>query len=326
MARKQRLESSDGLYHIINRGNYRSLIFESEGARSAFEKTLFEACERNSWELLAYCILSNHYHLCIATPHGNLSEGMRWLQATYATRFNRLRKEQGHLFQGRFKSLIVEPGKHLTTLIDYIHLNPCRAGLENPQCIGHYPWSSLFHFPKIKKRSKVLEPKWISYLAIMDDSRGGWIRYLNSLKLKLQDNPEEIAKVKKLMNRGWCIGSQSYKKALASDYLEKVGILRLEHNELKEFNWLQWDQYLKKALLWLGKDDVDIVKSKYTEDWKLAIACKMKRETSVSNQWLSEQLQMGVPNGVSSTCGRYHREKEMRCRWARKLKKFIFEH
>jgi hypothetical protein len=85
-----------------------SFIFKT---KVAFERTLFEACERAGWELLAYCILSNHFHLCLGTPRGNLSEGMRWLQATFANRFNRYRKESGHLFQGRFKSLVVELGQ-----------------------------------------------------------------------------------------------------------------------------------------------------------------------------------------------------------------------
>ena len=68
--------------------NNQKYIFETAGARTSFEKTLFEACEKFAWSLYAYCIMSNHYHLCLGTPEGNLSAGMRWLQATYATRFN----------------------------------------------------------------------------------------------------------------------------------------------------------------------------------------------------------------------------------------------
>ena len=79
MPRKLRVESNEGLYHVINRGNYRSWIFESDGAKRSFHDTLFEACERFSWELSAYCLMSNHFHLCLGTPRGNLSVGMRWL-------------------------------------------------------------------------------------------------------------------------------------------------------------------------------------------------------------------------------------------------------
>ncbi len=75
--------------------------------------------------------MANRFHLCLRTPMGNLSVGMKWLQGTYATRFNRFQKETGHLFQGRFKSLLVEPGEHWLSLVDYIHLNPARAGMAS---------------------------------------------------------------------------------------------------------------------------------------------------------------------------------------------------
>lgn len=127
MARKLRMEEAGGMYHIINRGNYRRWVFEEEGAKVAFEGTLFEACERNGWVLHAFCIMGNHYHLALETPRGNLSEGMRWLQSVYANRFNRFRAESGHLFQGRFKSLGVEDSERLAWLCHYINLNPVRA-------------------------------------------------------------------------------------------------------------------------------------------------------------------------------------------------------
>ena len=144
MPRKPRIESSDGTYHVINRGNYQRAIFESEGARLSFEKTLFESCERFGWRLLAFCLMDNHFHLCLSTPLGNLSAGMAWLQGTYAKRFNGYRSLVGHLFQGRFKSLAVEPGTHLINLIDYIHLNPVRAGLTSVESRNHYRGTSLW--------------------------------------------------------------------------------------------------------------------------------------------------------------------------------------
>jgi putative transposase len=95
MARKVRLEYEGAVYHVINRGNYRSWIFESEGARSAFEGCLFEACEKSNWILHAFVVMGNHYHLAIETPQANLVAGMTWLQGTFAARFNRLRGENG---------------------------------------------------------------------------------------------------------------------------------------------------------------------------------------------------------------------------------------
>ncbi len=91
MARKLRIEYPGAFYHVINRGNHRSWIFETEGARHAFLLCLKECCEAKGWRLHAWCLMSNHYHLLVETPGGNLVEGMRWLQSTFANRFNRFR-------------------------------------------------------------------------------------------------------------------------------------------------------------------------------------------------------------------------------------------
>lgn len=148
MPRAPRIESNEGIFHVINRSSYRTFVFVDDGAKASFEKCLFEAAERSGWLVMAYCIMGNHFHLCISTPRGNLSEGMRWLQSSYAARHNRFRREQGHLFQSRFKSLIVEPGRHLCDLIDYIHLNPVRAKLVLSSNTKSYRWSSLHWRPK----------------------------------------------------------------------------------------------------------------------------------------------------------------------------------
>ena len=326
MARKPRIESSENVYHVINRGNYRRFIFASEGARNSFERTLDEACERNGWRLFAYGVLSNHFHLCLGTPKGNLSEGMRWLQATFAARFNRLRKESGHLFQGRFKSLLVEPGGHLVTLVDYIHLNAYRAGLEAINALGSYRWSSLHHFPKRSSRAKFLDCSWMEYLEQIDDTAGGWVRYKNVLKLRAKDDPKEVAKLEKELNRGWCIGSPGFKRAVAEDYLKKDGPARIEHEELNEFNRLQWELRTVAALKALGRKEADLQASKRSEPWKLAIASMLKRETSVTNDWLSQRLHLGVANAVSSNCGVYRKNREARCPYARCLTKLKYEH
>ena len=95
--------------------------------RARRSKPAFSGCERSGWLLHAYVIMGNHYHLAVETPEGNLIAGMQWLQATFANRFNRLRRENGHLFQGRYKSLLLEDGPVLGSVCDYIHLSPVRA-------------------------------------------------------------------------------------------------------------------------------------------------------------------------------------------------------
>ncbi|MGH7945844.1 MAG: transposase [Opitutaceae bacterium] len=121
MARKLRLEFPGALYHVINRGNYRSWVFGEDRTRTAFEQCLLETCERGGWWLHAFVIMGNHFHLAVETPEGNLVAGMQWLQSTFANRFNRLRHVNGHLFQGRYKSLLIEPG---AALGDFRSLTP----------------------------------------------------------------------------------------------------------------------------------------------------------------------------------------------------------
>ena len=98
MARKPRIQYPGALYHILSRGNYRKDLFALAQTGVQFEKTLFEACERNGWIIHAYCIMGNHYPLALETPKGNLVEGMRWLQGTFGNRFNKFTGERGHVF------------------------------------------------------------------------------------------------------------------------------------------------------------------------------------------------------------------------------------
>lgn len=156
MARKLRLEYPGAIYHVINRGNYRTWIFREPKTRTAFQACLFEACERCQWLLHAFVIMGNHFHLAIETPLGNLVAGMHWLQTTFATRFNRMRHKHGHLFQGRYKSLFVEEGGALGLLCDYIHLNPVRASITSVPSLANYAHSSYWFLRHPERRPSSL--------------------------------------------------------------------------------------------------------------------------------------------------------------------------
>src|SRR4029450_1292009 len=130
------------------RGNRREAIFRGERDRQLFLKTLGNACEMTGWRIHAYCLMSNHYHLLIETPEANLVAGMQWLQNPYTRRFNTRHRAWGRLFGDRYKSVIVEGHDpwYYTTLLDYIHLNPVRAGIvkvSQGQSLLDYPWCSV---------------------------------------------------------------------------------------------------------------------------------------------------------------------------------------
>ena len=143
MARKLRIQYPGALYHIINRGNYRRDVFATVGAAQAFEHAMDEVCRRFNWRLHAYVIMRNRFHFALETPQPNLSEGMHWLEGTFAVRFNRFRQELGHLFQGRYDAILLEDATILTRVIHYIHLNPVRATIVAPSACSTFRWSSL---------------------------------------------------------------------------------------------------------------------------------------------------------------------------------------
>ena len=167
MARRLRIEYAGALHHVINRGNYRRDLFESEGAGDAFLRTLFEAAGKFGWKIHAYVLMLNHFHLVVETPEPTLGEGMHWLQSTIATRFNRLRSESGHLFQGRYKAMLIENSAALARVVDYGHLNQVRAKVILPEQVEEYRWSSLSALLKGAR-----QPALTAVEGLM--ARGGW--------------------------------------------------------------------------------------------------------------------------------------------------------
>ena len=140
MARQLRIEYEGALYHVTSRGNAREKVFFTHSDREAFLEILNQVVERYGWVCHAYCLMTNHYHLLIETPNTNLSRGMRHLNGVYTQWVNRQMKRTGHLFQGRFKSILVEKESHLLELARYIVLNPVRAKMV--RSARDWRWSS----------------------------------------------------------------------------------------------------------------------------------------------------------------------------------------
>src|SRR5260221_10343944 len=130
-----RVQYPGAIYHIMNRGDRREKIFKDDDDRHRFLKTMAEACEKTGWQVHAYCLMSNHFHLVVETPQPNLVAGMKWLLGTYTIRFNRRHQEFGHVFSGRYKSLIVDGSGsgYLKSVRDYVHLNPVPASVLKPK-------------------------------------------------------------------------------------------------------------------------------------------------------------------------------------------------
>ena len=209
MARKLRLEYPGAVYHVINRGNFRTNVFQSEGAKAAFEACLFEACARSAWVLHAFVVMRNHYHLAVETPEDNLGNGMQWLQSSFANRFNRLRGERGHLFQGRYKSLVVERTAALGPVCDYVHLNPARAGVVPVERLAEYRHSSYWYLGQPQQRPAFLHPETaLEAAGGLTDDRSGWRAYADYLAWQAAEGPAGGGRAHASLSRGWALGHE----------------------------------------------------------------------------------------------------------------------
>jgi len=299
MPRKQRIEYPGAVYHIISRGNYRKDLFTDRKTAEAFERTIFEAAERCGWKLYAYVIMRNHYHLAIETPDPNMVEGMRWLQSAFATRFNRFRDERGHVFQGRYKSLLINEDRPLLGLVDYIHLNPVRAKLCTADELKGYGFSS---FPKYFERNvqPPLDRQALLGLCDLPDSLSGMRQYQKRLALTEESDPGKREALTKRYCRGWFLGSSKAKKELAKDLAESNPAVDWEGVDLKELNEMEWERIVQAEFKRLKIKQSAITTAPKGADWKVRIAKRLRKETTANNPWIAERLRMGHPNYVSN--------------------------
>jgi len=153
MPRQLRLEYEGAVYHVMARGNRRESIYRDDRDRLAWLDYLSQACQRTGWRVYGWVLMGNHYHLLVETPGANLVSGMQWLQTAYTVWFNRRHALSGHLFGGRYKAVLIDEGEpqanmlygYLGTVLDYVHLNPVRAGIvggRSSKSLLDYRWSS----------------------------------------------------------------------------------------------------------------------------------------------------------------------------------------
>lgn len=159
MARPLRIEFPGALYHVTARGNAQQDIYKDDNDRQLFLKLLGNACERHDWVCHAYCLMDNHYHLLIETATPSLSKGMKYLNGTYTQAFNRCHNRVGHIYQGRYKAILVEKKSYLLELSRYIVLNPVRAGMV--RSAKDWKWSSYRSTAGLSDKESWLTTDWL---------------------------------------------------------------------------------------------------------------------------------------------------------------------
>jgi len=192
VARPLRIEYPDACYHVINRGNAGENIFTTDRDHEVFLEYLETTAERFGIVIHTHCLMTNHYHLLIETPHANLSRAIQWLNVSYATWFNKKHRRQGHLFQGRFKAILIDADEYLLQLSRYIHLNPVKAHMvETPQ---EYRWSSYQAFCSVIEKPNWLDTSLLAYFGKQQKAAiAGYREFVEKADVETLENPNKLS-------------------------------------------------------------------------------------------------------------------------------------
>lgn len=301
MARKHRIQYEGAIYHVMSRGDRRERIFVDDQDRVMFLATLGACCDRTGWEVHAFCMMPNHFHLVVETPQPNLVEGMKWLLGVFTRRFNLRHKVVGHLFSGRYKALVVDGSGsgYLKTACDYVHLNPARAGLLRvDQALREYPWSS---WPEYLKNPKHRWPwlrvdRLLGECRVPKDSDAGRKHLEECVEARrMSEDPT----VYKPVRHGWCFGDDPFRKELLAGMAERIGP---EHygRERRESAEDAATRIVEEALREAGWDEARLAETKKGHDLKVQLARRLRRETMVTWAWIGDRLRMGSRSNASN--------------------------
>ncbi len=258
-----------------------------------FLETLGQACEKTDWQVHAWCLMSNHFHLAVETPRANLVPGMKWLLGTYTMRFNRRHKLFGHLFSGRYKALLVDGSGsgYLKSVCDYIHLNPARAKvLSASQRLSEFRWSSYPEYLKDRsaRRPWLRVDRLLGEHGIPKDSPAG----RRQLELRMErrraaEDGQEFAP----LERGWCLGSEAFRQDLLAQMSAGP-----EHygEEIRESGEEKARRLLEAELKKLGWGKGELERRRKGDPEKLRIATRLRRETTMTLAWVAKALHMGT--------------------------------
>ena len=275
MARQWRIEFPGAFYHVLSRGNGSQDIFFSDDDRHLFLSLLEELSERFNIEVYAYVLMNNHYHLLVKTLDANLSKAMQWFGTSYTRKFNLNNHTGGHLFQGRFKSIIIENDAYLLRLSCYIHRNPLRAGIV--ERLVEYYWSS-YRFYGYKKKP----PEWLKTKTILDQVSGDDSH--KAYRIKVQKYSDEESSFWEDVKHGLIYGSQDFVSDMKVRFLENKKDVELpQHNSL--FREFDSELLLDKASKYL---EFNIEAARNAQ--KIGAADKDKRDLLVYLLWKTGRL------------------------------------
>jgi REP element-mobilizing transposase RayT len=310
MARPLRIEYAGAVYHVMARGNQGEKIFADDLDRKRWLETLGEAVEKTGWMVHAYVLMGNHYHLLLETPEANLVVGMKWLQSTYTLRYNSRHEVFGHLFQGRYKALVVDgaAGNYFGVVSTYIHLNPARAKLIKigKEPLSRYRWSSYPWYLKSRRQ----RPAWLRTERVMGDvgikpqEVAGYEAFMEArvLELGMKAGRRELNEAWKAIRRGWYLGGEGFRGRLKQHLKQAMdggmatsygGEAKREHGEGEA------ERMLAQGMKALVVTKADLARGSKSMVEKQVLAWWLRQRTAVGRRWLSQRLWMGEESGVT---------------------------
>ncbi len=302
MARPLRIQYPGAIYHVMNRGDRREDIFVDDHDRKCFVETLGATCERTGWQVHAYCLMSNHFHVVIETPQANLSEGMKWLLQTYTSRFNRRHKFFGHVFSGRFKAPVVDgSGKgYLRTVSEYVHLNPVRAKLIREDApLSTYGWSSYPAYLQRARSSWLRVDRVLGEFRIAGDTRAGRQRFKEVMETR---RFEAEGKDYQGLERGWCFGGEEFRQELLAQVHGAIGPNH-SGQERRQSAEERARRIVQETLGDVGLTPAQFQLIRANAEVKVQLARRLRRETTLSLKWIAQQLGVGSWKYLSNLLG-----------------------
>lgn len=299
MARPLRIEYEGALYHVTARGNERKPLYREEYDYQKFLDILSALSQRFGVIIHGYVLMGNHYHLLIETPRGNITKAIHYLNATYSGYFNRKYNRAGHLFQGRYKGLLIEKERYLLTVSRYLHLNPVRAGLvKKPE---EYRWSSYPAYTGRVRREKWLTYEWIlgQYSGDIEKARRMYKVFIEE-GLTLNKNPFEQ------MKAGLIVGSEGF----VEEIKKKLKLKRIrEIPDSREFTRsISYEEVMALVAKRFGMSVQELLKSGKRNNLSRRICLYLLRnKTDMSNEEIARDFGIGY-TAVSQAASRLRRD------------------
>jgi putative transposase len=311
MGRSPRIEYAGAVYHVMSRGNHQQAVFRSDKDCSLFLDALEEACGRCGWRVHAFVLMGTHYHLLLETPEPNLVAGMRWLQGTYTKRFNVRHKEWGHLFQGRYKALLVdgERGDYFSTVASYIHLNPARVkGYDFGQSdLSNFVWSSYrSYYDPLKRPEWLVTSRVLASYGFADDAAGraNYRAYIGKRvqEMALADEPWRLDEQWSKIRRGWYLGDADFRVGLVErldGVMEDKRRDSFSGSDVRLHDERAAELIVQSALEVLCVAECDLNSMRKGAVEKQVIGWLVRNQTSVKNEWIALRLHMGNASNLS---------------------------